>query len=255
MENYFDFYQILEIIRKHIIFIIASFVICIVAAMAVEKFVITPQYTATTQILVNQKKVGADLNGVYQGQQADVQMINTYKDIITNQVVLKAASQNLANPNATTKPYDISVKQLQKAISITNNQNSQVFALNIKSHDPDEAAAIANEIASVFKRKIGKIMSINNVTIVSKALPIKQKTFPKTSIMLLIGATAGLVIGLGYAFIREMTDTTIKDTKFLTTELGLTDLGHIFRIQQTQDSNFTNSGYYKRTNMRRHRRV
>ncbi|WEV38512.1 Wzz/FepE/Etk N-terminal domain-containing protein [Lactobacillus sp. ESL0680] len=235
MEDYLNFYQILGIIRKHIIFIITSFVVCLVAAIGIGKFVIAPQYTATTQILVNQKKVGSDLNGIYQGQQADVQMINTYKDIITNQVVLKAASQNLANPSDTIKPYYVSVKQLRKDISITSNQNSQIFALNVKSHDPDEAATIANEIASVFKSKISKIMSIDNVMIVSKALPVKQKTFPKTSVMLLIGAGVGLLIGLSYAFIREITDTAVKGDEFLTTELGLPNLGHIFRIQPTQN--------------------
>lgn len=57
MENYLDLRQILGIIRKHIIFIIISFILCLIIAVGLEKFVITPQFTSTAQILVNQKKI------------------------------------------------------------------------------------------------------------------------------------------------------------------------------------------------------
>ena len=284
MENYLDLRQILGIIRKHIIFIIISFILCLIIAVGLEKFVITPQFTSTAQILVNQKKDTSVPGAAYQDQQADVQMISTYKDIITNQLVLKTASQRLANPvkvihsarkaryrvsanghrhlikaphpavvKSTGTPYDVSVKQLQGAISVTNQQNSQVFALNVESDDPQKSAAIANTVAKVFKQKIRRIMSINNVTIVSEATPVKQKSFPKTSIVLLAGAVIGLLVGLGYAFIRELTDTTIKDDEFLTNELRLTNLGHIAEIRKIHGSHLANKrhGEHLKPNHRR----
>lgn len=285
MENYLDLRQILGIIRKHIIFIIISFILCLIIAVGLEKFVITPQFTSTAQILVNQKKDTSVPGAALQNQQADVQMISTYKDIITNQLVLKTASERLANPvkvirsarkaryhvsanghrhlikasrpavvKSTGTPYDVSVKQLQGAISVTNQQNSQVFALNVESDDPQKSAAIANTVAQVFKQKIRRIMSINNVTIVSEATPVKQKSFPKTSIVLLAGAVVGLLVGLGYAFIRELTDTTIKDDEFLTNELNLTNLGHIAEIRKIRGSRFADERHGEHLKSK-HRRV
>lgn len=284
MENYLDFRQILGIIRKHIIFIIASFILCLVIAAGLEKFAIIPQFTSTSQILVNQKKDNSVSGAAFQDQQADVQMISTYKDIITNQLVLKTASQRLANPikiihparkakyrvsaghrhlikasrpavvKSTGTPYDVSVKQLQRAISVTNQQNSQVFSLNVESDDPQKSAAIANTVAQVFKQKIRQIMSINNVTIVSEATPTKQKSFPKTSIVLLTGMIVGLLVGLVYAFIREITDTTIKDDEFLTNELNLTNLGHIAEIRKIRGSRFADERHGEHLKSK-HRRV
>lgn len=284
MENYLDLRQILGIIRKHIIFIIISFILCLIIAVGLEKFVITPQFTSTAQILVNQKKDTSVPGAAFQDQQADVQMISTYKDIITNQLVLKTASQRLANPikiihparkakyrvsaghrhlikasrpavvKSTGTPYDVSVKQLQRAISVTNQQNSQVFSLNVESDDPQKSAAIANTVAQVFKQKIRQIMSINNVTIVSEATPTKQKSFPKTSIVLLTGMIVGLLVGLGYAFIREITDTTIKDDEFLTNELNLTNLGHIAEIRKIRGSRFADERHGEHLKSK-HRRV
>lgn len=220
----------------------------------------TPKYTSTTQILVNKKTSNEGLE--YQNQQADVQMISTYKDIITNQVVLKQVQHNLAHPEkvvrratkaiyktnsftgkkqlvraarpaiikTTGKAYNISVKELQDVISVTNQQNSQVFALAVESDNPDESAAIANQVASVFKSKIKSMMSINNVTIVSRAVANSSKTSPNTKLITLAGLVLGILIGIGYAFIKELTDTTVKDDDFLTT-LGLTNLGHIATIK------------------------
>lgn len=132
---------------------------------------------------------------------------------------------------STGNSYDVSVDELQKSISISNQQNSQVFALSVESTDPQESAAIANETATVFKSKIKSIMSVNNVTIVSKAVADNDKTSPKTALISLAGLVLGLLVGIGYAFIKELTDTTVKDDEFLTDTVGLTNLGHIASIR------------------------
>ena len=59
--------------------------------------------------------------------------------------------------------------ELKKAISVETQQNSQVFSLAVKTNDPAKSALIANTVANVFKSRIKGIMSVNNVTIVSRA--------------------------------------------------------------------------------------
>lgn len=82
--------DILLTLRKHLKIIIGSTIIVTLLAFVVTFFVMTPKYEATTQVLVN-RKLDAQDQGVQQLQQvqADVQMINTYKDIITSPTVLK----------------------------------------------------------------------------------------------------------------------------------------------------------------------
>jgi capsular polysaccharide biosynthesis protein len=96
MDTTLDLRQMFGILRKHIWFIIISTIGFAIIAFGVAEFAMTPKYTSTTQILVNKKTSNEGLE--FQNQQADVQMISTYKDIITNQVVLKQVQQNLAHP-------------------------------------------------------------------------------------------------------------------------------------------------------------
>lgn len=220
--------QILSILRKHIGLIFASTFIVTLLAAFMTFFVMTPKYSATTQILVNRKLSENMAGAQYQQAQADVQMISTYKDIITSPTVLEAVNTKLERQSG----YEGNVDSLKSSISIKNQQNSQVFSITAKSTNPNIAAKIANETATTFKNKVIKIMSINNVSIVSKATADDQPVSPRTKLNILIGIIVGLILGIGLAFLRELSDRTVTSEEFLTDELGLKGLGIISEINE-----------------------
>lgn len=279
--NQIDFHRLLILCRLHAkIFILWTAIMGVIGFMVAE-FVVTPQYTASTQILVNQKHDNS--NGqAYNDHQADVQVINTYKDIITNQVILSKASKQLSNPvkvitpakkavyetntdghrvllraakpavieRTNTKSYNVSIAELKKAVSVQTQQNSQVFTLNVKTDNAEKSAAIANTVASVFKQQIKHIMSVNNVTIISQASTPKAASFPNKKLFTLAGAVLGLILSFIYVLIRELTDTTVKDDEYLVDELGLTNLGAVghIRMKAEQDGIVSNNekGHHRR---------
>lgn len=279
--NQIDFHRLLILCRLHAkIFILWTAIMGVIGFMVAE-FVVTPQYTASTQLLVNQKHDNS--NGqAYNDHQADVQVINTYKDIITNQVILSKASKQLSNPvkvitpakkavyetntdghrvllraakpavieRTNTKSYNVSIAELKKAVSVQTQQNSQVFTLNVKTDNAEKSAAIANTVASVFKQQIKHIMSVNNVTIISQASTPKAASFPNKKLFTLAGAVLGLILSFIYVLIRELTDTTVKDDEYLVDELGLTNLGAVghIRMKAEQDGIVSNNekGHHRR---------
>lgn len=247
-NNTIELGHLMAILRKHFKMLIVWTLLAGVLGFVVAQFVVVPKYTATTEILVNQKHSNDNNGQAYNIQQADIQMINTYKDLITNQVVLNKVSHEL-NSSKTAREYgrsyNMPVSKLKSAIKISNQQNSQVFSVAVKTDDPNLSAATANTIARVFKKQIKKIMSVNNVTIVSRAAAPDSPSFPNVKLFTLAGAVLGLVFSAIYLVIKELMDTTIKDDDFMTKELGLTNLGHIdhfhlnhnFQAKQTRLGN------------------
>lgn len=246
--NTIDLSRLIGIFRKHIKLLVLWTLIAGLLGFVVAEFVVVPKYTATTEILVNQKH-SSDSNGqAYNNQQADIQMINTYKDIITNQVILNKVSHEL-NSSKTAREYgrsyNMPVAKLKDAIKISTQQNSQVFSVAVETDDPNLSAATANTIAQVFRKQIKKIMSVNNVTIVSRAATPDSPSFPNVKIFTLAGAVLGLLLSVIYLIVKELMDTTIKDDEFMINELGLTNLGHIdhfhlnhnFQAKQTRLEN------------------
>ncbi|GEO58581.1 YveK family protein [Companilactobacillus bobalius] len=227
-EQNISMMQIVGILRKHIKAIFGTTIVVTLAAIFVTFFVMTPKYSATTQILVNRKLSDDMQSAQFQQVQADVQMISTYKDIITSPTVLRDVNKEVsAYPG-----YPGSINALKSSLSISNAQNSQVFSVTAKSSDAGTAAAIANMTAKVFKKKVVKIMSVNNVSIVSEATANTKPVSPRKALNVIAGVIIGLILGIALAFIRELTDRTVSTETFLTDDLGLTSLGTVAEIDQ-----------------------
>ncbi len=280
-----DLRRLFILIRKHIISILIWMIGLGLIAYGVSEYVLVPKYTASTQLLVNRKST--DANQAYANQQADINAVTTYKDIITSNVILKGASKYLANPvtlvkKATpakkavyrtnddgtrtlvkkavkakpavykreSKSYSVSASELASAVSVTTTTSSQVLTLSATAETPAKAQAIANAVAKEFKEQIPKIMDVNNVTIVAEA-PKGTKSYPNVKMITMVGVLAGLVISLLIIIIKDLSDTTVRDDSFMTNELGLTNLGEIAHITMPKDWTFTAKTAEKRGSSRR----
>ncbi|WP_342394230.1 YveK family protein [Lactiplantibacillus pentosus] len=213
----FDFF--IRLVRKYWLTIVSFTVAGLIVAAGLTFFVITPKYQSSVQILVNRKDTNAATE--YAGQQADVQMITTYKELIAGQVVLKPAKQQLS------KRYGIerSLNTLKSEVSVTSTTNSQVFSIAVTDADAKASATIANQIARSFKNQVQKIIKVNNVTIVAPAETPNGAVSPKKPLNMLVGLVAGLLLGLVYASLRMLTDRRVRVMDFLTDDLGLASLG------------------------------
>ena len=165
-------------------------------------------------------------------------MISTYKDIITSPTILNSVSKKMANDG-----YQTSAGQLKKEISISNQQNSQVFTVTVKTNNPALAADAANTIANVFKDKVIKIMNVNNVTILSKAVENPRPVSPKVLVNTVLGALCGIILGIVLAFVFDGLDRTISDETFITEELGLNELGIISEIPASKVKKLISTGH------------
>lgn len=217
--------QVLSILRKHLIMLIAMTCIGGVFAAAITYLIMQPKYESTAMILVNREQTTQA--GQYNDLQTDLQMINTYKDILTKDVVMKTVHANLTKQGVVVG----SDSQLANEVSVTNNQNSQVMSVTAKAEDPYTARSIANETVKVFREKITSIMTnAKNVSIISQGTLNTDAVSPHRNINILIGLFAGLTIGILFTFLRELTDRTVKNTEFITDTLDLPLLGTITDI-------------------------
>lgn len=224
-ETVIDLGRLLLTLKKNLFSIIAWAVVGLIISLVVLFIFIEPKYSATTDILVNQKNDNVQTQ--YAAQQADLGAVTTYEDILKRSVILSPVLKEVkARDN-----YKGSLGDLQKSVSVSNETNSKIISVTVTDKDAYTAADIANTVAKTFKEKIVKMMKIDNVTIVSSAKPNATPVFPKKTLGALVGIVLGALIGVAIAIVRELTDKTVKDMDFLTDEVGLTSLGTVFHIE------------------------
>ncbi len=272
MNKQIDLSQLWNVFKRSFVAMIILGILGMAAAYFGAKALIAPKYESDTSLLVNRKQQN-DPNMQLNAQNADIQIINTYKDIITRPVVLQTVADELTSPqrvltkkakkavygtryNATTgvreqyvteeaqpaqyklkpaKYSNISEDDLAKMVSVSTLQNSQVFTVNVRDTDPVRAHDVANEVAKVFETKIAKMMSISNVSVVSKATASSTPVSPRLRMMALAGLLLGVLTAFIWGLIRELTDQTIKDLDFITDDLGLVNLGVVNYVQRMRD--------------------
>ncbi|MCM3511389.1 YveK family protein [Carnobacterium inhibens] len=225
MEEEINLSELFATLKKHLSLIISLGLLGLIVAAGFTFFIATPQYDATTQILVNrttESTEGLQLNDI----NSNVQMINTYKDIIKGPVILNEVRENLGTNLTTT--------ELSDKIEITTQENSQVFSLTVTDESPYEAAEIANSVADTFQNEIGKIMNVDNVTIISEAAPNTNQISPNNVLNLMIGLLVSLMLGIGISFLLEFVDKSVRDERFITDTLGWSVLGSVSEMSNDE---------------------
>ncbi|MEC6747660.1 Wzz/FepE/Etk N-terminal domain-containing protein [Marinilactibacillus sp. XAAS-LB27] len=220
MEKEITVFELFNIFKKRFVLIMNMTIIGLVLAAGYTFFVATPQYSATSQLLVNRSQE----TEVIQRSDIDtnVQLINTYSDIIRNPIILEPVIEEIGMEQST--------GQLRNKISVTTSENSQVFSLQVTDDNPYEAAEIANTTSNVFRDNLNSIMNVDNVTIISEAVADTNPVSPNNTLNMVIGIFVGGMLGVAVAFTLEILDTTVKEDKFIVDELGWNNLGAISRM-------------------------
>jgi capsular polysaccharide biosynthesis protein len=149
----------------------------------------------------------------------NLQLINTYSDIITRPVILDHVIEELE--------MEESSSELASKFTISNENNSQMFSITVRDENPYDAATIANTTASVFQEQMPEILNVDNVAILSVAEPNLNPVSPNNTLNVLIGIVLGAMVGVGTALLIEFLDNTVKDDRFIVEELGWTSLGRV----------------------------
>jgi len=227
MEETISLQDLFKTLKKRLLLIILTTIVAITVSGVVSFLYLTPIYQSSTQILVNQEK--ADISTFNsQDIQTNLQLINTYNEIIRSPYIL---TKVIAELDLNTTPSALSGQ-----ITVNNKQNSQVVNITVQNANPSIAVDIANTTASVFQKEIMNLMKVDNVSILTPAVlganpsPVK----PDPMLNMAIAAVIGLMLGVGIAFLLEYLDTTVKTEQDVEEILNLPILGLISTISDKE---------------------
>ena len=238
MEEVVSLQEIALVLKKRMLLIFSMMILGVVALAGVTFFLITPKYRTDTQLVVQSNQETLTNANLQSDLTGNVMMVNTYKDLIKSDVVLDQVSLQLTKENG----IQYTSNELNKMISVTQSQNSQMFSIRVISINAKEAMEIANKTAMIFKEKAVEILKVDKVSIISPAKLQTTPVSPNKKLNLLIGAVIGLILGVMIVFLLEFLDKTVKDTKFIENELELPILGEISVLsnKELQSSIFLN---------------
>lgn len=218
MEETISLQELFSVLKKRIGLIIISMFLGVGIAGVLTFFVITPKYSSQAQLMVRlPQSESVDVNNI----NANLQMINTYKDLIKSDTVMGEVKKKMKSEYNN----ELTIDTLKASIEVTQSQNSQMFSIITKGESPIMMQNIANLTALVFQEKAQETLSVDKISIISSATANLSPVSPNNKLNLLIGLVLGMITGIAFAFVLELFDKTIKSDSFVSEELGFTLLG------------------------------
>ncbi|HGF8201046.1 YveK family protein [Enterococcus gallinarum] len=220
MEETISLKEIFDILKKHVAAILISMFAGLALASVATFFIITPKYNSQAQLIVKLPRTDATNAG---DVNTNLLMINTYKDMITGDLVMSTVKDRLESE------YDLdkTVSELKGAIQVQQSQNSQMFSIVATDTKPVDAEHIANTTAKVFQENAKDVLDVDKISIISNAQASMTPVSPNNKLNLAIGLVLGMMVGVGLAFLLELLDRTVKDSRFVAENLGFTILGSV----------------------------
>ncbi|MBE7681067.1 YveK family protein [Paenibacillus sp. P13VS] len=222
--------EYMQILRKRIWIIVAFVAVACIGAGVKNYFFTVPIYEANAKLIVNQAYNAEGVPSLDIGSiQTNIKVINSYMEIIKSSAILDKVA-------ATYPDLGMNGNQLAQNISVTTANESQVMSLTATGLSSEKAAKTVNAVAKVFESQIPVIMKVDNVTILSEAKPTESSRpiNVNPTLNILISFLVGLLLAVGFVFLLEYLDDTLKTEDELEKELGIPALAVISKIKKEE---------------------
>ena len=218
-----DLREIFSLIKSHIIMIAIVTVICGVLGFLVTKFLITPQYESSVNMIVNTRN-DASLTVSNDNISSAKNLVSTYAIIITSNAVLDDVIDELS--------LNMSYRELVSKVTVTAVNDTQVMRVAVTDPDPDLAADIVRSIAKISPSEIVDAVEAGSCKVISKVSTTDSPVSPSTMRNTAIAALVGMILSIAIVFLKNFLSNYIVDDEDVQKYLGLSVLGVIPEIEE-----------------------
>lgn len=217
-----DLSQLFYILWNNVVWILLAAVLCADIGYGIATFVKTPIYTASADMLVNnrQNTTSGDTSTVTSSDlNASSSLVSTYSIILKSHTVLAEVINTLG--------LDYSYSELANMVSVSTVNNTQVMRVTVKNADPQVAMDIVAQIVSIAPAVIVDKAEVGSVKTVDQPWSSGRPVSPDKKRYIFVFAIAGALLMCMFLILRELMNNTFKTEADITRELGLPILGVI----------------------------
>lgn len=208
--------ELLHLLRKHLILVVALPIVCAVAMAVVAYGFMANVYTAETSMYVLSQS-GEESSSTLQSNLSASQMIaNDVASLIESSRVTDATADDLGLEDL--EGYEISVQ---------SETTSRVITLSVEGPDPREAADIANAMVANVSEVAREVMNVQSVNVVDEAAAPDQPSGPSRTMYVAVAFLAGLFVAVAVVVLLDMLNTKVRSAEDVEELLGIPVIGRI----------------------------
>ena len=210
--------ELLTLLKRHVKLILAAGLVCGLLTFTVCSLFVPPVYKASAKMIVNAR---VDQSGTVTNDQitSSQKLVDTYAIIIRSQTVLNPVIEDLNLP--------ISYSKLQKMVSVSSVNGTQVMQIAVEGTDSEMVLQIVEKIISICPAHIMDALEAGSVKVIEVAHLQPSPVAPNTNLYTLLAGFLAMFAVVAVVVLRFILDNTYKSDADLRDDLGFPVLGVI----------------------------
>jgi succinoglycan biosynthesis transport protein ExoP len=201
-----------EVVRKRWLWVAVPALMGL-CAMAFSSFTTPKTYSATAGVFFS-LEFGNSASDLAQGSSFTQNQVASY--------ALLARTPAVLQPVIDEQQLGLTARALAGRVSASVVPDTVVVEVHVSGTDPELAASIANGVAEQLGVTVEQLAPVNDAgeatvrgTAVDPADVPQAPVSPRTRLNLVVGLLGGLLLGLGAALVRDVTDTRVRSAEDL----------------------------------------
>lgn len=215
-EMEIDLLELLMVMKKHLSAILLAGIVGLVIMFAYTSFLVTPLYSASSMMYVMPDNSTSMNSSTLSDMQVGQQLTSDYSSMIQSRSFMEDVIKKLN--------LNIDYQQLLEKVEVTNPTSSRILQVTMNDPNPQTAADIANEMASVAESKLKEITGMQAIKIYEEAAVPEKPSSPSLKKNCALGLLAGIVLAMAVITVLYLMDDTIKTEDDIEKYLGMTTL-------------------------------
>ena len=211
-----DLVEIFQLLIRNLWIIILCFAVGGALAFGYTKFLVTPMYSASSEIYILTKTTSVtSLADIQMG----AQLTADFEALAKTRPVVEGVIDDL--------DLDYTYEELVSMITTENPADTRFLKLTVTHEDPEMARNIANSLADVTSERVAYVMTTDKPNIVENAVTPKSPSSPNTKKNTALGALAGAFLAIAILVLRHLMNDTIQTEEDVRKYLNLHTLAAI----------------------------
>lgn len=225
MEIEINLVELTNALKRKLIWIIFTVLVGAGVGFALAAVVITPQYEASINMIVNTRS--DNMTTVTNDNITSAKnLVSTYAIIIKSNIVLNKVINNLG--------LTVSNAELADEVSISAINATQVMKISVRDKDAELAGKIVTQIAEIAPDIIVEAVEAGSCKVISEVEVGDRPVSPKKTRYTALFAFLGLIVSSGIVIGREILSNYIVDDVDVEKKIGLPVLGVIPQVEESR---------------------
>lgn len=190
-----DLIRLLELLEKRLFFILVTIILAVIFS-ALTRMVLPERYRAKAVLWISRTDPETGLSQIdYNSLMMYRQLARTYGELATSGPVLQKLS-GLLNGS-------LSSDSLKDMVTIRKVKDLELLEIIVLDTSQFRAAEIANTLAAILLQEEQEVWKMNNLQLITPALPEARPAGPGIALCMAVGALAGLFISVFLVVVME----------------------------------------------------